>query len=545
MGGHAGRSLFAVVTSSALLLASLGVTAAADAGCRETGSVAPPPPYSEPYVLVRFDWAEKDDVMVTYYAEGSTDPVNDPWFNAYWTAGCTADAWGFCPLPHPLVLTADRIGGANWEESPGVYTLMAETYGACVYATDTGQADTDRVVAVHERISDFEVTATVEHYRAGESEPYRVEEPLKVMLSLHPDPYEVPDPIAYRRILGTFAWDPAIGITNLQTADRPASGADYAQTPELPPLDPRIGITDVGAPPGSDDHDDSSAQPAPRTGSEPHPLLQLMAMLMLLEVQEHGEDVAADGAMTMLRFLRQIGFLDDGSGSTNIATPETAADPDDADAVDQAAPPSVSPPKMGKEARKQQRQWVWLPYEASVRKKGATHWLKAGVWYQTKVDEDGNRAFYDKKGDLVGKSRRRVQVRVWGEEAEATDTDATNPDAARQLLTLLVDASTGSVMMKPATPPPATTPEWVGRDWVYVTLPTQVYHRQPRAFQSWNPDLKKSHVLMPGRWYRGSYRASKLNWRIYSTDGQFLGEEPDSDNVKVWPSKPQPGADTP
>ena len=88
-----------------------------------------------------------------------------------------------------------------------------------------------------------------------------------------------------------------------------------------------------------------------------------------------------------------------------------------------ALPPTEPSKKMAKQAMRHGRQWVWLPAEAPVRKKGATHWLKPAVWYQAKIDGDGNRVFYDKQGKLVGRTLDEVQVKIWGTEVKALDED--------------------------------------------------------------------------------------------------------------------------
>ena len=123
---------------------------------------------------------------------------------------------------------------------------------------------------------------------------------------------------------------------------------------------------------------------------------------------------------------------------------------------------------MAKQAMRHGRQWVWLPAEAPVRKKGATHWLKPGVWYQAKIDGDGNRVFYDKQGKLVGRTRDEVQVKIGhgGEGLGRGGRGAPADPAGRR------DDRLGD--KQPATPPPAERPS-TGRSWVYVTLPTQTY----------------------------------------------------------------------
>jgi len=76
--------------------------------------VGPPPPYSKPYSLVHFDWASKADVMVTYFASSSEDPmVKYPSYDAVRTAGCIDEIYTRCQPLIPLVFTE-----AAWSPSP-------------------------------------------------------------------------------------------------------------------------------------------------------------------------------------------------------------------------------------------------------------------------------------------------------------------------------------------------------------------------------------------------------------------------------------------
>jgi hypothetical protein len=56
-------------------------------------------------------------------------------------------------------------------------------------------------------------------------------------------------------------------------------------------------------------------------------------------------------------------------------------------------------------------------------------------------------------------------------------------------------------------------------------------------------ELVESRVLIPGRWYRAHYRESKHNWTVWSQEGEFLGEKPDPDVVKVSPTTPLDAAE--
>ena len=74
-------------------------------------------------------------------------------------------------------------------------------------------------------------------------------------------------------------------------------------------------------------------------------------------------------------------------------------------------PKTKDPPKLtGKPKRKfqkQGREWVWLPAPVVVKTNYPTvgeRTLKAGVWYQMKEHEGGDREFFTKKGSRIGTS---------------------------------------------------------------------------------------------------------------------------------------------
>jgi hypothetical protein len=73
-------------------------------------------------------------------------------------------------------------------------------------------------------------------------------------------------------------------------------------------------------------------------------------------------------------------------------------------------------------AKKQGREWVWLPAPAIVYQTYPTveeKKLKTGTWYQMRENDDGSRDFYNRKGKWIGtnppKERDQVVVRKKGE----------------------------------------------------------------------------------------------------------------------------------
>jgi len=107
--------------------------------------------------------------------------------------------------------------------------------------------------------------------------------------------------------------------------------------------------------------------------------------------------------------------------STGAVAPPTTTTDEGTTAA--ATEPAKAPPRMGKRAKKQQREWVSLPAPAVIYEAYPTvekRKLKTGVWYQMKENDDGSRDFYNKKGNWLGTSpiddRDKVEVRMRGEE---------------------------------------------------------------------------------------------------------------------------------
>lgn len=505
MGGRLGRSWFALASAVVLMVSSFSGGALASGACADAENGASAPPVGSPSVRVDFAWPERDDVIVDYWATSSTSADAYP-APPSWTGGCTDAAWGACSPLYPLVFSGTPIGGYNTESSAGTYTLMAMIHGACVYATKDGQPDNDRVAAVYDAVKEVKVDATIVDLLADGSA--RRTETLSAILTMPPDAgVSGEDYPLWWRVLGTFEWDPDNGVSGVQQAPLAASEtagvteSTHEQTPQ-----------DV----------DSASAPASEMLLSPEQRRYLGYLSILLAL------IFGPEAMMTFLFTGEWPVVE-ASGAPEVVQPALTKPTD---------PPSETPPKMSKKARAQQRQWVWLSAEAPVRKKGATHWLEPGVWYQTKEREDGSRAFYDKNGALIGRSPGGVELNAWGRESDHAQTfwPKTDEQAALGLLALVVDASAGLEIMKPATPPPASGEDLPGNQWVYVTMPTQAYN-EISAFSQ----RTKSHVLMPGRWYRGSYRESKGNWQIYTADGVWLGEEPHTDFVHGVPDPPAAG----
>lgn len=190
----------------------------------ETASFAPLPPYDEPATLIYFDWVEKADVILHYgvardpamFEDG--EPAKDP-AEASVAAGCSDGSFGAgaidgCWAALPIVLTESEYPGAwNWAQSPGTYSILVQSPGACWYGSDDG-VDWGRIDAVDGRGGELAVTATMAHYHAGEAEPYRIDPPIPISVPRGPSARtaiasEGPiDMAPYTRVAGPIEWDP-------------------------------------------------------------------------------------------------------------------------------------------------------------------------------------------------------------------------------------------------------------------------------------------------------------------------------------------------
>jgi hypothetical protein len=526
MGGSSRTSLAALLVSGALATAGFVAAwpASAQSGC------PPEPPYGEPAFVVAFEWSEP--VRMDYGVATRVASLDVPQPNLHqYTSGDVAIVGGGCgdPIEPILITRQDKsqgqvstgeqavpgvgtrsvCGTGHWAGmrdeygvagEPWTYTLVVVGTGPCEGSYEDSQ-NPDTFAIERTQAEAATVRATVRYYPALSTVPSA----------------------------GVWDLSAEVGVLNAKSLENARFGGDYERPPPvalatltLPPVGSggvgQVAPLAVGGAP-EEAAGDAAASAAPRGASRSRDeqaaveRRQLTAIALLLLIYG-GPEIFLDAAMT---------------GDWVAAMEALVARGGAIDSTESVKPPTRSPPRMSKKARRQDRQWVWLPVETPVRRKGATKYLKPGVWYQTKLVKAGDRAFFDEAGKLIGRTGADVQVKLWGKEAEGFDYDLV-PELPR----LLSGVATGSWLQGPVHPPPPTSPARGGH-WVYVTLPAQTYSRDPLGGLS-----EPGHVLMPGRWYQGSYRASKGRWTIWTTDGRYLGTEPDEDFVRVSPSTPLP-----
>jgi hypothetical protein len=403
MGGRIGRTWFALLVTAALLLTILAgpgaVLAEGDACALTCEHCAELPPYHESAVLIQVGWTDRQDVRLNFWA---APPGSDPYAGAYWSGGCIdGPLLRHCEPVEPLILTQADAGGRNLWYYPGALELTAEAV-PCSFADDIPEnpgEEGPRHLDVCARISEVNVTASIEHYRAGGSQAHVVEppvEPLGTTVPLYPcDAY--PDPTPYRRILGTFDWDPVKGVKNVQgpgegpTQEGPAHSDDVEGELDSSALDVPVesgeasassqpGRADApGAGPETIDADvrleailraltkfGASAEEDFRW-SERSVMGGLLLLITILNARDaaeaRGEDLGRydAGAYALLLFLRVLdGDDEDDRIQLGQDPPDTA--PPDAPPLTTVPPPTKDPPKLKGKQRdrfdKQNRQWV-------------------------------------------------------------------------------------------------------------------------------------------------------------------------------------------
>jgi len=225
-------------------------------------------------------------------------------------------------------------------------------------------------------------------------------------------------------------------VDDLYLGNGPAGASDA--TAALPPLDPRIGVPEAGAPPGSTDGDastDGSAEPGPAAWPEQalsgEGYVAVAKLLWAIALDEQlSEDTRAE-AMSLARLLYLLMSPDapaqdasdidlDAPDDTPVEPPQSALDAmsdgmDAGSSMFVGVPPDLKPEQTMR-MQGQGRVWVQLPAAATITKPDEQERvLKTATWYQVKLDPIGTQVFYDKKGKLLGRnlSPDPVQVRVW------------------------------------------------------------------------------------------------------------------------------------
>lgn len=435
------------------------------------------PPLEQPAVFVTVTWDNTRDYVFSYDVTTSPDPLNDPnaGEDASWAGGCQPPS-PRCNRPDPLVITE---GSLSWQDAngnsrgfynnavgAGTYAVLAETKGFCYfpdgspdglfYDEASGTFLQPNMVAAPDSVP---VTAKIEAFDGEGNKVFEDRLVAKVPIEISPQSRP-----SDRRMLGTFEWDPATGISNLVAAEPPAGGSDSAKAAELPPPDPLLGTTIVGSVPGPDDFNapDEDGEPTVEEGPaegegtaevgpayQPEKVLSgegyfwVQKLLLGIALSPVSDETRAE-ALSLIYLLQLLRSPDapvadasaddlDEPDDTPVEAPQSALDalagPEDDASV---SPPVVTgpdaltfvgePPDLKAEQQKQMqnqgRVWVQLPAKAKIdtgKSKKPKHTLKTKTWYQVKLDPDGTQVFYSKKGELIGTNlgSDAVQVRVW------------------------------------------------------------------------------------------------------------------------------------
>ena len=441
MGGTAGRSTVALSVAAVLLASTSGAILATEGCDSSAANGTPAAPTGQAALTLDVTWDSSDEVLVEYWAvpsggDGYPAPPD-------WTGGCTDDAWGVCPPAYPLILTEPAIPGYNTTDRASAYTLMAMVRGACVYPKADSQPDNERVTGVYDSISEVPVTATITDREADGS--VRSEATMAAVLPMPPDA-GIADYSIWWRALGTFDWDPTTGLKDAQpTKEHPD---------DLVVEDTDSALEALAQPDPVSEPDETIAPGAFAPSTTPSPVERVevaLRWISRLGPATRGHEAAIGSAWQWVLFAAVQAFVAAEARGQDTAELEGAIRalvlfvllrdreperfdeiepvPDDSAAGATAAPepppsgpPPDPPPKMGKRAKQEQRRWVWLPAAAliyqtypNVTKKK----LETATWYQMKVNDDGSRDFYNRKGRWIGTNpideREAVTVRRRGD----------------------------------------------------------------------------------------------------------------------------------
>ena len=296
----------------AVVVAAWGGTARAGYGTARLDDAfrdPPPPPYPAPTIVLRFSWEPMADLRFQYLLiSNEHDPESYPFGAAYWYAGCEAGALDVEP-PAPLVLQAGSEAPArNWATSSGVYWVVAQSDGYCIYPEDEDRLD--RTLASIPEGTEIQVTATVETYEPGAGTPRR--ETLSASVPVFRDVRELP---ATRRVLGSVTLAPGTG--------EPTSVTGATAAPTSTTLVP-VGSEAAGegppasAPDGEEDGEEG--------GEGPSALALALAGLLILAVIGGAAamlalrlDIESEGRLGgLVRFIRR---LFGGKGEIEAAKP--------------------------------------------------------------------------------------------------------------------------------------------------------------------------------------------------------------------------------
>ncbi len=489
--------------------------------CRSGQPEVPPdPPYELPAVLIDFEWEEQDAIRMTLRAPhpGGPEP-GDGTTNR--TNGCVPGSRYVCWEDPPLIFTeAELPSGYPIERRPGTYALMAEVSEPCMYSDAAGELDAGRLAAVYGH-SGFDITVTITQCEAGG--PCETVETIRDRVPMPPKGTVYTGNMAppeYQRVLGTFDWDPATGVSSFVVAP-PASYEDTSA--DASAHDAAEADSGSSEPDEAAEHDDAAevtddppddvsvARPSGETSDE---LIVVLAAL-LVDPDKVLEWLLTGG-------LREV--VDRMNAGRKEAEEADALDPEglEADAAmsDDPQPWEITSDGPPDTKLKQGRRWVQAGDGFSVRHDGETRELSPTTWYQVK-EVDGKYRFFDQDGRLLGSATASGPDAplLWFRKTGSGDPSADVPAAA--------DGSSDG---------PPDTKLKQGRRWVQAGDGFSVRHDG------------ETRELSPTTWYQVKEVDGK--YRFFDQDGRLLGSATASgpDAPLLWFRKTgsgDPSADQP
>ena len=252
MGGRVAAGTPALLLAALLVLVDLAAPARA-ADRKDDGPSPGPRPATEAEVRVAVDWEHRNDLAFEYLLTNWPAPLEYPY------DGDHVGEIGGCADPMPPLVLPESLTSYHLRERP--YFLVVTSQGVC--STHDYFEQYAKVEEIGQTVT---VWATVEYWAPGHSAPYRSEKlgPIDAPIFAQESDHR-----PYRRTLSAGISVPSAEEALTEAAARAARPVDDDEPAELPPLDPRIGLTEAGAPPASYDEEVpvQAKDPAQETGT--------------------------------------------------------------------------------------------------------------------------------------------------------------------------------------------------------------------------------------------------------------------------------------